>query len=64
MKKLKMTQKTFYREFDVLPGSKEQSLVLDLRDSNFSWKQVYDVFVCMDPDHSLYDWNIKLNTIV
>ena len=54
-----MTQTEFYTHFDVLPGSKEQRLVKDLRDSNFSWQQIYDVFVCMDPRHSPYDWKLK-----
>lgn len=52
-----MKQEQFYRHWNIGPFSKEQRLVKDLRDGDFTWQQIYDVFLRLES--SPYDWHIK-----
>jgi len=52
-----MKQEQFYRYYNIEPFSKEQRLVKDLRDGDFTWQQIYDVFIRLES--SPYDWHIK-----
>ena len=55
-----MTQTEFYAKYPVLTDSKEQRLVLDLRDCEFSWNQIDLVFLHLTITPYESNWNIKL----
>jgi len=57
---LKMTQTEFYAKYPVLPDSKEQRLVLDLRDCEFSWDKIDLVFLHLTITPYESNWNIEL----
>ena len=55
-----MTHTEFYAKYPVLPDSKEQRLVLDLRDCEFSWDKINLIFLHLIITPYESDWNIKL----
>jgi hypothetical protein len=55
-----MTQEQFYKQYPVMPDSKEQRLVLDLRDADFSWNQISLIFLSLTLTPYDADWNVKL----
>ena len=59
-----MTQTEFYAKYPVLPDSKEQRLVLDVRDCEFSWNQIALVFLHLTITPYESNCNIKLLKIV
>ena len=54
-----LEQKCFYSKWNVNPNTKEQRLVLDLRDSNMSWKEIDSVFIALDCSPYSEQWNLK-----
>jgi hypothetical protein len=56
-----MTQSEFYAEYSVLPETKEQRLVLDLRDSEFSWEEIALVFLSLTLTPYADDWCMKMS---
>ena len=54
-----MTQTQFYKLYPVNPDSKEQRLVLDLRDGDLSWEQIAQVFLALSLSPYSEDWAIK-----
>lgn len=54
-----MTQNDFYTQYPVALHSKEQRLVFDLRDCEFSWEQISLVFLHLTVTPYETDWNIK-----
>ena len=55
-----MTQEEFYKEYPVNVDSKEQRLVLDLRDCELSWSQISLVFLHLKLTPYSEQWNIQL----
>ena len=57
---MKYTQSAFYSKWPVAPESKEQRLILDLRDSEFSWDDIDLVFLALDYTPYSTEWNLQL----